>query len=102
MGSHSSTIEFAYNRTMHYSIGKSPFEVICGVNLTAPLDLVPHSTITQFSGDTYERAKQIKKFHESVKATIEKQNKKYMQAANKHKKHVEFNEGDLTCIHLRK
>ena len=37
-------IEFAYNRSMHHSIGKSPFEVVYGTNSTGPLDLIPHST----------------------------------------------------------
>ena len=95
-------IEFAYNRSMHHSIGKSPFEVVYGANPAGPLDLIPHSTTKQFSGDADERAKQIKKLHEGVKATIEKQNERYMQAANKHRKHVEFNAGDLVWIHLRK
>lgn len=73
MGSHSSTIEFDYNRFMHHSIGKSPFEVVHGANPIGPLDLVPHSTTKQFSGDAKERAKKIKKLHESVKATTKKQ-----------------------------
>ena len=37
-------IEFAYNRSIHHSIGKSPFEVVYVANPTDPLDLVPHST----------------------------------------------------------
>ena len=86
---------------MHHSIGKSPFEVVYGANPAGPLDLIPHSTTKQFSGDADERAKQIKKLHEGVKATIEKQNERYMQAANKHRKLVEFNAGDLVWIHLR-
>jgi len=35
-------IEFAYNRSMHHSIGKSPFEVVYGANPAGPLDLIPH------------------------------------------------------------
>ena len=72
---------------MHYSIGKSLFEVIYGDNPTGLLDLVPYSTT---------------KLHEDVKATIEKQNEMYIQAANKYRKHVEFNTSDLVWIHLRR
>ena len=57
---------------MHHSIGKNPFKVIYGTNPTTPLYLVPHSTTKQFSEVADERAKQIKKLHENVKATIEK------------------------------
>ena len=31
-----------------------------------------------------------------------KKNERYIRAANKHRKHVEFNVGDLVWIHLRK
>lgn len=43
---------------------------------TSPLDFICHPTTKQFSGDAEEKAKQIKKLHESVKVTIERQNKK--------------------------
>ena len=80
----------------------SPFEVVYGVNPIGPLDLLPYPTKKQFSGDANERVKEIKKLHEHVRAFIEKQNERYVKAANKHRKHVEFNMGDLVWIHLRK
>ena len=96
-----SQIEFAYNRSMHQSVGMSSFEVVYGINPIGPLDLVPYPTKKQFSGDANERVKEIKKLHELVRASIEKQNERYVWAANKRKKHVEFNVGDLVWIHLR-
>ena len=48
------------------------------------------------------RAKEIQKLHEDVRKVIEKQNLKYEEQANRHKKHVEFKVGDLVWIHLRK
>ena len=95
-------IEFAYNRPLHQIIGMSPFEVVYGVNLISPLDLLPYPTKKQFSGDANERVKEIKKLHELVRASIEKQNERYVRAKNKHRKHVEFNVRDLVWIHLRK
>ena len=81
----------------------SPFEVVYGVNPIGPLDLLPYLTKKQFSGDASERVKEIKKIHELVRASIEKQNERHVRAANKHRKHVEFNVGDLLVwIHLRK
>ena len=50
-------IQFAYNHSMHHSIGKSPFKVIYDANPIGPLDLVPHSTTKQFHKDADERAK---------------------------------------------
>ena len=46
-----SQIEFAYNKSIHQSIGRSPFEVVYGHIPIGPLDLVPRATKHQFSGD---------------------------------------------------
>ena len=89
-----SQIEFAYNRFMHQSVGMSHFEVVYETNPIGPLDLVPYPSKKQFNGDTDERVKEIKKLHELVRASIEKQNEKYIRAANKHGKHMVFNVGD--------
>ena len=42
------------------------------------MDLAPHATTKQFSGDVEVRSKQIKKLHEDVRLKIEKQNAKYV------------------------
>ena len=69
-------IEFAYNRSEHRTIGKSPFEVVYGLQPIGPMDLAPHATTKQFSGDAEVRVKEIKKLHEDVRLKIEKQNAK--------------------------
>ncbi|KAG8369460.1 hypothetical protein BUALT_Bualt14G0016000 [Buddleja alternifolia] len=43
--------EFAYNRSSSQTTGKSPFEVLYGMNPTSPLDLVPLPITNQYSGD---------------------------------------------------
>ena len=47
---------------MHRTVGKSPFEVVYGLQPIGPMELAPHLTIQQFSGDAEVRAKEIKKF----------------------------------------
>ncbi|GKD48345.1 hypothetical protein Tco_1277321 [Tanacetum coccineum] len=64
-------------------------------SLTGPLQY-------QFSGDAEERIKFIKKLHEEVHKKIVSQNEKYKARADKHRKHVQFNEGDMVWIHLCK
>ena len=66
------------------------------------MDLAPHATTKQFSGDNEVRAKEIKKLHEDVLLKIEKQNAKYVEQANRHRKFVDFEVGELVWIHLRK
>ena len=95
-------IEFAYNRSMHRTVGKSPFEVIYGLEPIGPMELAPHATIKQFSGDVEVRAKEIKKLLEEVCLKIEKQNAKYVEQANRRRKYVEFEVGDLVWVYLRK
>ena len=95
-------IEFAYNRSKHRTIGKIPFEVVYGLQPIGPMDLAPHATTKQFSGDAQVRAKEIKKLCEDVRLKIEKKNAKYVEQANRHRKFVEFEVGELVWIHLRK
>ena len=81
-------IEFAYNRSMHRTVGKSPFEVVYGLQPIGPMELAPHPTIQQFSGDAEVRGKEIKKLHEEVRLKIEKNNAKYVEQANRPRKQV--------------
>nr|GEX80559.1 hypothetical protein [Tanacetum cinerariifolium] len=94
--------EFAYNHSISQTIGRSPFEVIYGLNPITPQDLTPIETKYQFNGDAKERVKFIKKLHEEVHKRIVSQNEKYKARADKHQKRVQFNEGDMVWIHLRK
>ena len=95
-------IEFAYNRSMHRSVGKSPFEVVYGLQPIGPIELAPHLTIQQFSGDAEVRAKEIKKLHEEVRLKIENKNGKYVEQAYRRRKYVEFEVGKFFWVHLCK
>ena len=87
---------------MHRTVGKSPFKVVYGLQLIGPMELAPNPTIQQFSGDAEVRAKEIKKLHEEVRLKIEKNNAKYVEQANRCRKYVEFDVGELVWVHLRK
>ena len=49
-----------------------------------------------------KRVEEIKHLHEGVKLRIEKSNASYQAQANKHKRRVVFQPGDLVWVHLRK
>ena len=87
---------------MHRIVGKSPIEVVYGLQLIGPMEIAPHATIKQFSGDAKVRVKEIKKLHEEVRLKIEKHDAKYVEQANRRRKYVEFEVGDLVWVHLHK
>ena len=95
-------VEFAFNRTPSKATSLSPFQVVYGYNPSTPLDLVPIPTPTKFSWEAEKRAKEIQELHAKVRERIEKSNEQAKSHANKHKKEVHFQPGDLVWIHLRK
>ena len=52
--------------------------------------------------DAHKRVEEIKTLHETVRAKIERSNATYQAQANKHRRKVVFQPGDLVWIHLRK
>jgi translation initiation factor IF-1 len=95
-------IEFAYNRSVHSTTKVSPFQVVYGFNAHAPIDLLPLPPSEMTCFDASQRSEFIFKMHETTKLNIEKMNEKYRIAANKGRKEVKLEPGDLVWMHLRK
>ncbi|PKU61410.1 hypothetical protein MA16_Dca028333 [Dendrobium catenatum] len=95
-------VEFAFNRSISQATKRSPFEVAYGYNPVTPLDLVPIIQQTAFSTDAEQRGLEIQQLHKQVQETIAKHNEKCRKQANKTRRSVEFKEGDLVWIRLRK
>ena len=95
-------MEFAYNHAKHSATLFSPFEIVYGFNPQAPLDLIPLPLSVKCSLDGKEKAEQVRKIHAKAKENIEKKTKQYEKHANKGRKELIFEEGDLVWIHLRK
>nr|GEX74220.1 hypothetical protein [Tanacetum cinerariifolium] len=92
--------EFAYNRSVNRTTGKSPFEVVYKWNLITPLDLVPVPAMGRFSEEGADQSEQIKELHRSVQEHIIRHNKQYKEHADKCRKQVLYREADLVWIHL--
>jgi len=82
--------------------GLSPFKIVYGVEPLSPLDLTPRPLDEKSSVEASKRVEEIKCLHEQVKLKIKKSNSSYQAQANKHKKNVAFQLGDMVWIHLRK
>ena len=75
-------VEFAYNRCPLYASSHSSFEVCYGLNPLTPLDLTSIPQESHVSFEVEEKAKELRKLHEQVKAQIEKVNGPSMVKAN--------------------
>ncbi|KAG7556918.1 Integrase catalytic core [Arabidopsis suecica] len=95
-------VEFAYNHSMHSASKFSPFQIVYGFNPTTPLDLMPLPLNERVSLYGKKKAELVQQIHEQAKKNIEEKTKQYTKQANKSRKEIIFNEGDLVWIHLRK
>ncbi|GKB82701.1 RNA-directed DNA polymerase [Tanacetum coccineum] len=78
--------EFAYNRSVNRTTGKSPFEVVYGRNPITPLDLVPILEVGRFSEEGADQSEQIKELQRSVQEQIIQHNKQYKEHADKRRR----------------
>jgi hypothetical protein len=95
-------VEFAYNRAVHSTTSYCPFEIVYGFKPHTPMDLLPLSLQEQVNLDAIKRSELIKKLHGDTRRNIEKKSAQYAKQANRGKKKVIFQPGDLVWLHLRK
>jgi hypothetical protein len=79
-------VEFAYNHSMHSTTKMCPFEIVYGLILRAPIDLMPLPTSEKLNFDAKQRAELMLKLHETTKENIERMNSKYKLAGDKGRK----------------
>ena len=101
-------IQFAYNRALHGSTGKAPFEVCLGYLPQGPLDLV-FTPQGDGSGKelaeatrAYKFLEHIRKVHAEVEDNLKKSQLKYKAIHDRHRVPSTFQVGDLVWLHLGK
>ncbi|PON58022.1 hypothetical protein PanWU01x14_169530, partial [Parasponia andersonii] len=80
------------------STGKSPFEIVIGQQ-----SMTPHTLATSYDGKSPEAFKFAKRWHEQVelaRAYLNKASKIMKNWADKRRRHVEYQEGDLVLVKL--
>lgn len=94
--------EFAYNDLVNRSTGKSPFQIFYGMNPRDVLELreLPKEVICSEQGENFFEA--IKDVHEQVKTILQKTIDKYKEHADKKRREVHFQVGDMVWVHLKK
>lgn len=87
-------VEFAYKRVVHSTTKFCPFEIVYGFKPTTPIDLpLPMQDSVNF--DASKQAEFVKNLYDRARANIEKMTKMYEKSANKGRKKILFEPGDL-------
>jgi hypothetical protein len=67
-------VEFTYNRSVHSTTKMCPFEIVYGLLLHAPIDLIFLPNSKKLNFDAKQCAELMLKLHETTKENIERMN----------------------------
>ena len=95
------TAKFAYNNSVNQSTGKSPFEIIYGLNPNQSIDLVSLSMDNRISEPAISFAQYIRDIYADIWRMITTSTKKYKLTTNARCRNVKFNEGDYVMDRIR-
>jgi hypothetical protein len=95
-------VEFAYNRSLHFTTKMCPFEIVYGLLPRAPIDLMPLPSSKKLNFDAKQRVELMLKRNETTKENIERMNAKYKICGDIGRKQLDFEPGDMVWLHLRK
>ncbi|XP_057849726.2 uncharacterized protein LOC131060503 [Cryptomeria japonica] len=94
--------EFSYNDSVNRSTGKTPFQIVYGVHPRGILELRDVTCLEKPSALADDFVNIMKDIQDQVKDKLQHSNFKYKTHADKRRKDVTFNVGDLVMVHLRK
>jgi len=95
-------VEFAYNRTVHSSTKITPFECVYGLNPLTPLDLKPLPMKERADFDADKQVELMKDLHQRTREKLLSKAEQTATKANKGRREMIFQPGDLVWLHLRK
>jgi hypothetical protein len=94
--------EFAYNNSVNKSTGKSPFQVVYGMQPRGISELRDSEQTPTSSASAEEFAEAMKELHGQVKERLLKSSQEYKCRGDQHQRQPQFEVGDLVLAHLRK
>lgn len=94
--------EFSYNDSVNRSTGKTPFQIVYGIHPRGILELRDVNCLEKPSALADDFVNVMKDIQDQVKVKLQHSNSKYKTHADKRRKDVTFNVGDLVMVHLKK
>ena len=95
-------VEYAYNDSPNRSTCKSPFQIVYGMHPRGVHELHDLGSAKKRSVDGEEFVDVIHEMHEEVKQKLQSSNLKYKAIADLKRREVNFEEGELVMVHLKK
>ena len=92
--------EFAYNSSVNRTTGRTPFEILLGVQPKRPIDLMSLPPQARVSIEADEFLRHITEVHANVRRRIALNNEVYKASADRHRRYVEFKPGDMVMIRV--
>jgi hypothetical protein len=101
-------LQFAFNRSVHSSSGKTPFETCYGYLPSSPFDMVFSTDSTMDGKEESDRLKaqkfleKISAIHATVETQLKKSQAKYKEKSDKHRVPCNFSTADLVWLKISK
>lgn len=95
-------VEFAHNHANNRSLGFSPFHVVYGIMPRSPLDLTTMPDKSRLHGQAVDFVDNLQMVHQQAHNHLESSASSYKKAADKHRREVNYQPGDLVWVVLTK
>jgi hypothetical protein len=94
--------EFAYNNSVNRRTGKSPFQIVYGMQSRGISKLRDSKQSATRSASAEDFAEAMKELHSQVKERLQNSSQEYKRREDQHRRQLQFEVGDLILSHLRK
>jgi hypothetical protein len=94
--------EFSYNDSPNISIGKSPFQIMYGMDPRGILELRDFKHDDFRSAGAEDLATYMQNLHGQINRLLEESSRKYKSQVDQKRREVHFEVGDQVLSHLRK
>jgi hypothetical protein len=94
--------EFAYNDSPNRSTGRSPFQILYGMQPRGVSELRDLEQGEIRSAGAEDFAAEMQRLHSRIKEQLQSSNQKYKHRVDQHRRELQFEVGDQVLAHLRK